>query len=553
MHKNQILSLLTDRFWEIRKETSNSKQDDSAAIFASFSKFILLLLDTLPDLFWAKDMEDRYLFVNKAICEKLLKCDTPDEPLGKTDLYFAQREKNRGYTHTFGDICVNSDHAVKRSGKPEQFLEEGKVRGEYLFLDVYKAPVFDETGKMIATVGCGRDITRARQIEIELENTQKKAAENEKNVLISQVVGKMAHDFNNILGAVMGLSELALLDCHQEEIRQYLQDILLQMERGRSVTRNLITFAKDKKPYYSRFCIKDKIEKLFNLLHKDLEGISIDLEICKDIDELNADPDMFETAITNILMNSIHAVSRTDNPKIGIKISQKESAISFIIEDNGCGIPHEYRDRIYDPAFSLKGGKDVACCYQPGIKGTGYGLSNAKSILDKHGGEIFFDSEPFKLTRFVLCFPVFPENLMTEKNSPIEIKEILKKRRILLVEDEHSIAHVQSMFLSAEPFKHSVDIAYSGRMAMNFYKQKKYDLISLDYLLQGEYNGLDLYHYIRKQEQTIPVLLISGNVEFIESIQRLLNTDKHLAYLSKPCRNVEYIEAINRLLIGHSS
>jgi PAS domain S-box-containing protein len=135
------------------------------------------MVDNVPDLLWAKDIEDRYLFVNQAICDKLLMNSSTDTPLGKNDLFFAERERQRGHRHTFGEICVNSDTEVKEAGMPRRFLEDGLVRGEYLVLDVHKAPFFNGSGEMIGTVGCGRDVTREKQTDKALRDSEKRFRE----------------------------------------------------------------------------------------------------------------------------------------------------------------------------------------------------------------------------------------------------------------------------------------------------------------------------------------------------------------------------------------
>jgi len=128
-----------------------------------------LMTDNVPDLIWAKDMEKRFIFTNKAICEKLLNAVDTEEPTGKTDLFFARRERESRLEnpewHTFGEICADSDSVVMGSKQPQRFEEYGNVKGEFLFLDVYKAPFWNEHGEMIGTVGSGRDVTREKEIE----------------------------------------------------------------------------------------------------------------------------------------------------------------------------------------------------------------------------------------------------------------------------------------------------------------------------------------------------------------------------------------------------
>lgn len=130
------------------------------------------IADNAPDMIWAKDMDNRYQFANRALCDRLLMCDNPEVAVGKTDVYFAELERAKGQHHTFGEVCENSDEIVKTKRKVMRFVEDGLVRGQYLVLDVHKAPLLDESGHMIGTVGCGRDVTREREMQKALEESR---------------------------------------------------------------------------------------------------------------------------------------------------------------------------------------------------------------------------------------------------------------------------------------------------------------------------------------------------------------------------------------------
>ena len=93
-----------------------------------------------------------------------------------------------------------------------------------------------------------------------------------------------------------------------------------------------------------------------------------------------------------------------------------------------------------------------------------------------------------------------------------------------------------------------MDVAGNGQAALSLLKKNKYDVISLDYLLPGRINGMDIYHHVRKTDKTVPVLFISGNIEFLESIKALKQKDPYIDHLSKPCRNIDYMNCINTLL-----
>jgi PAS domain S-box-containing protein len=159
--------------------------------YRSLSNMLRLMCDNVPDMIWAKDMNKRFLFANQAICNNLLNAGDTDEPIGKTDLFFAEREiKSKPENpewHTFGEICRDSDQIVMESKKAQRFDEFGNVKGKFLFLDVFKAPFFDSNGKMIGTVGCGRDVTAERKLmdlhrQVEKELHEKTA---QMNALIS--------------------------------------------------------------------------------------------------------------------------------------------------------------------------------------------------------------------------------------------------------------------------------------------------------------------------------------------------------------------------------
>ncbi|MCP3874013.1 MAG: PAS domain S-box protein [Desulfobacteraceae bacterium] len=149
--------------------------------YKSLSKMLRMMCDNVPDMIWAKDLDKRFIFVNKTICQNLLNAIDSKEPIGKTDLFFAERERadhpNDPTWHTFGELCQDSDSVTMEKGVTQQFDEFGNIKGKFLFLDVYKSPFLDETGKMIGTVGSARDVTRTKEIEKELNTLNEELEE----------------------------------------------------------------------------------------------------------------------------------------------------------------------------------------------------------------------------------------------------------------------------------------------------------------------------------------------------------------------------------------
>ena len=145
--------------------------------FKSLFSFFRLMVDNVPDMIWAKDLDRNFIFVNDGICKKLLNARDTDEPIGKNEMYFVERERRKHSDDpqwfTFGKDCLDSDGIVMKNKKPQKFKEFGNVMGEFLFLDVFKAPLWDESGKMIGTVGSARDVTKEMQIVKEKEREEK--------------------------------------------------------------------------------------------------------------------------------------------------------------------------------------------------------------------------------------------------------------------------------------------------------------------------------------------------------------------------------------------
>lgn len=152
-----------------RVETALRESEASASALAGMLR---MMCDNVPDMIWAKDLDGRYRFANKAMCEQLLGASSTDEPVGRDDLYFATRERvahaDDPDWHTFGELCLDTDGKALAAGRASQFEEAGNVRGRYLCLDVQKAPFVDDHGQVIGTVGSARNVTERKQVEAEL-------------------------------------------------------------------------------------------------------------------------------------------------------------------------------------------------------------------------------------------------------------------------------------------------------------------------------------------------------------------------------------------------
>jgi PAS domain S-box-containing protein len=481
----------------------------------------------------------RFIRVNEIICK--FSGYTRTELMEMSPLNFLTQKSRERFKERIDRLAAGEKET--RNIEYELITKQGRQLSVAVTLDF----VHDDK-KLNHTLVVIHDISWRKRIEKEKIKAQKLLGEQQKLALIGQVAGKMAHDFNNILGVIMGNVELMLMDHDDPDIRKILKRILDHTEKGQYLTRNLIAFARNQEPRQKYFSFNEKIDLALSLMKKDLNGIQIQRSYAADLPEVLADPGMIEHTLINLLQNSIHALSKTGTPEIFLHTFTHEAGICLEIKDNGCGIPEAYINDIFTPSFTLKGGKDIIGAYASGIKGTGYGMSNIQKYVHQHKGTIEVTSVPDHGTCVRICFPVIEKQLSDAEKQFLSSVMIRPGMRILVVEDEPDISRMQHRVLSQEPCCHHVDVAVEGRSAMDLFDRHAYDLVSLDYILPGSLNGMDVYRHIRQNNTAIPILFVSGNIEFIEEIRSLTERDGRVGHLSKPCRGAEYVEAIHSLL-----
>ena len=520
---------------------------DREASLQKSEKWYRLIAENVADIIWTTDMDLKFTYISPAVYQQ--RGYTVKEAMAQSLNETIHPDSLEKALILFGGKMEFIEAGNPEGWEPaifemKQFCKDGTIIYTSNNARILQGPDKQPQG----ILGVTRDINRQKQAEKEKIKAQKLAGEQKKLALVGQVAGKMAHDFNNILGIIMGNTELSLLNCKDAETRRILELIFEQTIRGKNLTKNLVAFARDQEPKQEFFSVSEKIDLVVNLMRKDLEGIDLIKESKPEIPDLLADPGMIEHALVNLIQNSLHAISMTEHPRIIIRTYCLDNFICFEIEDNGCGIPKEHIQTIYDPSFTLKGNKDLTGSYTTGIKGTGYGMSNVKKYIEQHKGSVFVESKVGSGTKFIISLPIVKKELTDEEK--IEIREGLSyfEKNILLVEDETSISEVQYKVLTHEPCRHKVDMADNGQSAMDLFDTNEYDFISLDYILPGDINGMDVYQYVRKTNKSIPILFISGNIEFLESIKELKYNDPYVDHLSKPCQNKDYVDSVNKLL-----
>lgn len=392
-----------------------------------------------------------------------------------------------------------------------------------------------------------QDITERKQAE----EAQQRLREQEKHVVVGRLAANIAHDFNNIVGIIMGYSHLLLNENLTDAGRVKVNAILESSMRGRDLTKNLTLFARDTEPNLSVFNLNEKINLVLGWLQHEPGDVNVSLNYGSGLENILADEGMFENAMINLIQNSLHAMSKTKKPEMIIRTYAQKHFFYIEIEDNGCGVPDEWKDKIFDPMVSLKGSGDVTNSYRQDIKGNGYGLANVRKWVDKFEGDIKLESAVGKGTRFKIKFPLLKGDLVKDEVEKIKQHKKIENKKILVVEDEPLLADILIEVLEA--FNHKIDMAADSEIALGYFEKNVYDAISLDYMLPGGINGLDVYRKIRETNKDIPIIFVSGNFEFMQSVVALKQNDPNMDYLAKPFDNMDYVNKIHEWLAKSSS
>jgi len=489
------------------------------------------LLSTLPLGLALVDRDGRFLFANDAFA-RVLDVQADKLPPYPGDLVI---NEDKGAVldsiRRYGSGAVTSgDIAIRLKERPDEViaLSMAGVRG------------LGEAAVLLGLKDNREEITLKRQV-----------AQQTKMESIGQLAGGVAHDFNNILTAIIGYCDLMLLR-HQPGDSDYddIQQIKNNSNRAASLTRQLLAFSRQQTLRPQILQLANVVADVSSLL-KRLLGETVRLEVHhgRGVGAVRADPGQLEQVIINLGVNARDAM-----PKGGVvhistaAVSQREVAamgreflpigdyVQLSVEDSGVGIPKENLSKIFEPFFTTK---------EMG-KGTGLGLSTVYGIVKQSGGFIFADSQLENGTRFDIFLPVHrgeippPEVTKRELYKP---KDLWGSGRILIVEDEDMVRAVAERALVRQGYV--VETASDGEQALELFADgKRYDLVVSDVVMPN-LDGPSMARQLRESYGDIRLLFISGYAE--EQLRETISLD-NVAFLAKPFSVQQIAEAVHDAL-----
>ncbi|MGR3218867.1 MAG: ATP-binding protein [Candidatus Anammoxibacter sp.] len=369
-----------------------------------------------------------------------------------------------------------------------------------------------------------RDITKETNIQQQLLHSEKLST-------IGEMVSGIAHEINNPLAGIMGLTQLLQIQPDlPEATRKNVDKIFSYTDRARRIIQNLLTFARAHKP-------EKKLVEINNLIEQTIEilGYNIklnDIEIVKDFDPNLPDPvaDMYQLqqVIFNITNNAHQALSHYDGTRIlTIKTIHKAENIVISIHNTGSAIPKEVAKKIFDPFFTTK----------PVGEGTGMGLSIAYGIINEHGGKIYIHSEKGQGVTFYIELPINSAEPDSETETYIQPKADVENIRILIVDDEIAVAESMAALLQSEGHtcKTSAIIDEPTKALLS---ADNFDLIISDIKMPGM-DGKEFHAYIKSHVPNMVgrFIVITGDV--MNEDTKLFVENNNLPCIAKPFTHEE--------------
>jgi PAS domain S-box-containing protein len=478
----------------IRKRTDDLLQANQA--LRESQHLLQSLLDNLSTVIFVKDLQGRYIMVNPAY-ERLFGLGQ-ESIIGKTDLDLFSKETAEAFRAY--DRQALDARAVR---EVEELVPA--AAGPRTFLTI-KAPLSDAAGEPYAVIGIAADITERKRLEEQVRHSQKMEA-------VGRLAGGISHDFNNLLGVIVGYSELLGMSlAGKEEQLKLLAQITRAAEQAASLTRKLLTFSRRQMTHHKLLDLNVVLRELENMLRSVVgENVELVLETGEQPCLVRSERDQIEQAVLNLVLNARDAMPHGGRLTLAVtavvvdedfarlnRPLQPGPHIRLTVRDTGCGMDAEIQGHIFEPFFTTK---------ELG-KGTGLGLTTVYGTVQQGGGAIVVESEPGKGTSFHIYLP-------QTKGAPAGEKKTAPAganrgcETILVVEDEDAIRNLICEFLRLSGY--TVLAARHGREALTVSAahQGRIHLMITD-LVMPLMGGWELAQAMGTSRPETKVLYISG-------------------------------------------
>ncbi|MBA3849322.1 MAG: hypothetical protein C0502_04925 [Opitutus sp.] len=544
--ENQV-ALRTAELERTKRELENDIARRRAAELALQNSETRLnaILDNSPLVIFVKDLQGRYLLSNPQHTRNLMR--PRDQIVGRTDAELFPPET--------AALFAANDRKVIAGGGPEEFEETALMDGRLMTGIVQKFLLRDADGRPYAICGISTDITERKRAEQERRDLERRLQDKQRLESLGVLAGGVAHDFNNILTAVLGHASLAQLQLPADApLRSPLAQIEHAARRAADLCSQLLAYAGRGRLTPSRLDLSALVRDIVSLLEISIgKDKHLALDLAPALPPVLADPTKIRQIVMNLVINAAEAIGdrageiairtatvRATAAELRRGVQQPElpdgNYVSLEIRDNGAGIPAEVMARIFEPFFTTK------------FSGRGLGLSAVLGIVRSHHGALFVESEPGRGTSFRLLLPAAagPVDGSPAGRPAAADHAALPRLRgtVLLVDDESAVRELGTLALRHLGLE--VIQARDGIEALSLWRERRAEigLILLD-LTMPRLSGEETLRRLRTEGATQKVILLSG-YSANESTERCLQLGA-AAFLQKPYE----LAQISRTLAAH--
>ncbi len=460
---------------------------------------ITTAIEQAAELITITDLKGNILYVNPAF--EQVTGYTREEVLGQNPrILKSGKMENSFYASLWTTLAQGNvwhGHFINRKKSGELYEEDATI-----------SPVRNASGEITNFVAVKRDITREVALEAQFRQAQKMEA-------IGQLAGGVAHDFNNILGAILLQAQVTE---HTREIPleavEGVRQIQRSCERGANLTRQLLLFGRRQEMQPRDLDLNEIVNNITKMLQRIIgENITMQLRLNSAPLITRADAGMLDQVIMNLAINGRDAMEGRGRLTIETSVKKVSATAAapnpeaapgdyacLAISDTGSGIPPEILPRIYEPFFTTK---------EQG-KGTGLGLATVFGIVKQHKGWIDIKTARDKGTTFKVYLPLGRTAPEAEAGNAGLPASTAGSETILLAEDDPEVRKITRKFLELHGY--NVLEARNGVEALDIWKKErgKVDLLLTDLLMPDGVNGYDLARRLHAASPGLKIVFMSG-------------------------------------------
>jgi two-component system, cell cycle sensor histidine kinase and response regulator CckA len=479
------------------------------------------IIDNSPALVIVKDLEQRYLLVNRRweeICGL-----RGDDVLG----------------YTSGEVLGHRSPAQDEVDR--EVIETGEVRetmatmlgldGEEITFLVVKFPLRDAEGKLYAVCTISTDITERRRSAEERAELEARLVQAQRLESVGQLAGGVAHDFNNLLSVMLSCVDFASRELPADHpVRDDVEEIGRAADRAAALTRQLLMFSRREVVMPQVVDVAALVRDLERLLNRTLsERVALRISCGPDVVPVLIDPRQLEQVLVNLAVNARDAMP--EGGTLSIAVGGTDGGVRITVADDGVGMSPEVRERAFEPFFTTKEAGE----------GTGLGLASVHGVVTDAGGTIDISSEIGAGTVVTIFLPAAAEELPSaDEESPAPVRAS-GSARVLVVEDQDPVRRQACRILA----DHGYEVRQAGSGDEALARWEPVDVLVTDVVMPGM-GGHQLAEAARQRTPGLRVVYMSGHTDDV--IVHDSARQRDIAFVQKPFTHDSLLRAVAEAL-----